>query len=127
MIRSLLLASCLILVAGEVLAQAPAPSTSTAAPAATSTPAAPAPLTGDLVRGKELTYTCQGCHGVTGYRNAYPNYHVPFIGGQAPQYLINALTEYQKGTRTHPTMQAQARSFSAQDIADIAAYISSLK
>jgi len=131
MIRSLLLASCLILVAGEVLAQAPAPSTSTAAPAtATTTPAAapaPAPLTGDLTRGKELTYTCQGCHGVTGYRNAYPNYHVPRIGGQAPQYIINALTEYKQGTRMHPTMQVQARSFSAQDIADIAAYISSLK
>jgi cytochrome c553 len=129
MIRSLLLASCLILVSGEVLAQAPAPSTSTAAPATatTATPAAPAPLTGDLARGKELTYTCQGCHGVTGYRNAYPNFHVPRIGGQAPQYLINALTEYQQGTRMHPTMQAQARSFSAQDIADIAAYLSSLK
>ncbi len=129
MIRSLLLASCLLLVAGEVLAQAPAPSTSTAAPATatTTTPAVPATLTGDLARGKELTYTCQGCHGVTGYRNAYPNFHVPRIGGQAPQYLINALTEYQQGTRMHPTMQAQARSFSAQDIADIAAYISSLK
>jgi cytochrome c553 len=129
MIRSLLLASCLILVAGEAFAQAPAPSTSTAAPATatTPTPAAPAALTGDLARGKELTYTCQGCHGVTGYRNAYPNFHVPRIGGQAPQYLINALTEYQQGTRKHPTMQAQARSFSAQDIADIAAYISSLK
>ena len=129
MIRSLLLASCLILVTGEVLAQDPAPSTSTAAPATatTATPAAPAALTGDLARGKELTYTCQGCHGVTGYRNAYPNFHVPRIGGQAPQYLNNALTEYQQGTRMHPTMQAQARSFSAQDIADIAAYISSLK
>ena len=129
MIRPLLLASCLILVAGEVLAQAPAPSTSTTAAATgpTATPAPPATLTGDLARGKELTYTCQGCHGVTGYRNAYPNYHVPRIGGQAPQYLINALTEYQQGTRMHPTMQAQARSFSAQDIADIAAYISSLK
>jgi cytochrome c553 len=130
MIRSLLLASCLILVAGEALAQAPAPSTSTAAPATatTTSPAAtPAPLTGDLARGKELTYTCQGCHGVTGYRNAYPNYHVPRIGGQAPQYIINALTEYKQGTRMHPTMQVQARSFSEQDIADIAAYISSLK
>jgi cytochrome c553 len=130
MIRPLLLASCLLLIAGEVLAQAPAPSSSTTAPATATTAApaaAPAPLTGDMARGKELTYTCQGCHGVTGYRNAYPNYHVPRIGGQTPQYLINALTEYKQGTRMHPTMQVQARSFSAQDIADIAAYISSLK
>ena len=49
------------------------------------------------------------------------------IGGQAAPYLVNALTEYQQGNRKHPTMQAQAESFSAQDIADIAAYLSSLK
>ena len=128
MIRSLLLVSCLTL-AGTALAQTPPAATSTAAPAAASTPAAanPAKPVGNAQRGKELTYTCQGCHGVTGYKNAYPNYHVPKIGGQAPQYLINALTEYQQGKRKHPTMQAQASSFSAQDIADIAAYISSLK
>ena len=72
-------------------------------------------------RGKQLTYTCQGCHGITGYKNAYPSYHVPKIGGQSAQYLLNALTEYKKGTRKHPTMQAQAQSFSDQDIADIAA------
>ena len=129
MIRPLLLASCLTLAAGNALAQAPAPTSAPATPAA-SIPAAaatPAKLIGDATRGKQLTYTCQGCHGVTGYRNAYPNYHVPKIGGQAPQYLINALTEYQQGKRKHPTMQAQAESFSAQDIADIAAFISGLK
>ena len=38
-----------------------------------------------------------------------------------------ALTEYRQGKRKHPTMQAQAESFSVQDIADIAAYLSSLK
>src|SRR3546814_7024863 len=67
------------------------------------------------------------CHGVVGYKNAYPNYHVPLIGGQSATYLVNALNEYQKGTRKHPTMQAQAMSFSEQDIADIAAYLSELK
>ena len=133
MIRSLFLVSCLAL-AGTAVAQeqaAPAPATpesgaaapEAAAPAA-ATPAAP---TGDAARGRQLTYTCQGCHGVTGYKNAYPNYHVPKIGGQAAPYLVNALTEYKEGNRKHPTMQAQAESFSAQDIADIAAYLSSLK
>ena len=127
MIRPLLLVSCLTL-AGTALAQTPPAATSSAAPApATTTSAAPAALTGSAERGKELTYTCQGCHGVTGYKNAYPNYHVPKIGGQAPQYIVNALTEYKEGKRKHPTMQAQAQTFSAQDIADIAAYISSLK
>ncbi len=85
------------------------------------------PITGSAGNGKQLTYTCQGCHGVTGYKNAYPSYQVPKITGQSAEYLTNALTEYKKGTRKHPTMQAQAQSFSAQDIADIAAYLSSLK
>jgi cytochrome c553 len=80
--------------------------------------------TGDATRGKPLTYTCQGCHGITGYKNAYPNYHVPRIGGQSAQYLANALHEYRAGKRKHPTMQAQAQSFSEQDIADLAAYLS---
>lgn len=84
-------------------------------------------VVGDAESGRMLTYTCQGCHGVVGYKNAYPNYHVPKIGGQSTQYLVNALTAYQQGTRQHPTMQAQAESFSEQDIADIAAFLSSLK
>ena len=74
-----------------------------------------------------MAYTCQGCHGVTGYKNAYPSYHVPKIGGQSAEYLAQALTEYQKGGRKHPTMQAQSQSFSDQDIADLSAYLSSLK
>ena len=135
MIRSLFLASCLAM-AGTAAAQeqaapvsdaAPAAAQQAAAPAATAPAAAPAAPAGDAARGRQLTYTCQGCHGVTGYKNAYPNYHVPKIGGQAAPYLVNALTEYQQGNRKHPTMQAQAESFSAQDIADIAAYLSSLK
>jgi cytochrome c553 len=88
--------------------------------------AAPAAPVGDAARGKPLTYTCQGCHGITGYKNAYPNYHVPRIGGQSAQYLTNALMEYRAGKRKHPTMQAQAQSFSEQDIADIAAYLSGI-
>ncbi len=81
---------------------------------------------GDPVEGKKLVYTCTGCHGIAGYKNAYPNYHVPKLGGQNEQYIINALNEYKKGERAHPTMRAQAESFSAQDIANIAAYLSSV-
>ena len=129
MIRSLFLVSCLAM-AGTAAAQeqaAPAaPATPPQATAPAAAAAAPAAPTGDAARGRELTYTCQGCHGVTGYKNAYPNYHVPKIGGQAAPYLVNALTEYQQGNRRHPTMQAQAESFSAQDIADIAAYLSTV-
>lgn len=120
MTRPLPIAACLttLLFAFPSFAQTPAPAAQ---------PVAGAMLQGDAKRGEPLTYTCHGCHGITGYKNAYPNYHVPRIGGQSSQYLVNALTEYRKGTRKHPTMQAQAQSFSEQDIADIAAYLSGLK
>jgi cytochrome c553 len=128
MMRPLSIAASLamLLVASAVTAQdSPAPA---AAPAATAAAAAPAaPSAGDATRGKSLTYTCRGCHGLTGYKNAYPSYHVPKIGGQSETYLRNALAEYRTGKRKHPTMQAQAESFSEQDIADIAAYLSSIK
>jgi cytochrome c553 len=81
---------------------------------------------GDKAAGKTLVYTCAGCHGVPGYENAYPNYRVPRIAGQNEQYLITALHEYKSGDRKHPTMNAQAQSLSDQDIADIAAYLSSI-
>src|SRR3546814_5786389 len=83
------------------------PATSESAPV----PVAPAPVapTGSAERGKQLTFTFQGRHGVVGYKNAYPNYHVPLIGGQSATYLVNALNEYQNGTRKHPTIQAQDR------------------
>nr|WP_295382266.1 cytochrome c [Pseudoxanthomonas sp.] len=135
--RPLPLAACLALAAALPMAltaqtptseaaPAPAPAEAAAAPAPAAAPAA-APITGNADKGRTLTYTCQGCHGITGYKNAYPNYHVPRIGGQSAEYLINALTEYKKGARKHPTMQAQSESFSDQDIADIAAFLSTVK
>ena len=124
----------LILAASAVTAQdaaAPATDTAASAPVAAAAPAPAAPVaaatSGDATRGKGLTYTCRGCHGVTGYKNAYPSYHVPKLGGQSEVYLRNALLEYRGAKRKHPTMQAQAESFSEQDIADIAAYLSSIK
>ncbi|KFN44475.1 c-type cytochrome [Arenimonas oryziterrae] len=98
----------------------------TAACLALALAAAPAFAKGDIKKGKQLAYTCTGCHGIAEYKNAYPSYRVPKIGGQNEQYLVAALTGYKKGERNHPTMQAQASSFSDQDIADIAAYLSSL-
>jgi len=96
-----------------------------ALPAAAQTPPpplAPLTLTGDPARGEALAYTCGGCHGIPGYQNAYPSYDVPKLGGQNADYLEVALQGYRRGTRPHPTMQAQASEMSDQDIADIAAY-----
>jgi cytochrome c553 len=88
--------------------------------------AQPAVAAGDATRGARLGYTCLGCHGIDGYRNAYPSYRVPKLGGQKANYLINALTGYRDGMRAHPTMQAQASSLSDQEIEDVAAYLSGL-
>ena len=87
----------------------------------------PAFAKGDAKTGKQLAYTCSGCHGIDQYKNAYPSYRVPKIAGQNEQYLVAALTGYKKGERNHATMKAHAEGFSDQDIADIAAYLSSLK
>ena len=95
--------------------------TATAVPPA---PAAPV-LVGNAEEGRLRVYTCTGCHGIAGYRNVYPTYHVPKIHGQNESYLVSALSSYRAGKRKHPTMQAQGESLSDQDIADIAAYLSS--
>lgn len=79
-------------------------------------------LQGDPRRGKALSYTCLGCHGIDGYKNAYPMYSVPKLEGQNPQYLDAALHGYREGDRAHLTMHAQASTLSDQDMADIAAY-----
>ena len=81
---------------------------------------------GDPEAGKELGYTCLGCHGIEGYRNAYPSYRVPKLGGQKAGYLEIALKGYRAGTRHHPTMAAQASSLTDQEISDVAAYLASL-
>jgi len=122
--RPSLFAALALLFSPVIAAQEPEPA-QTPAPVADNIPAAAS--VGDPARGQQLAYTCQGCHGVTGYRNAYPNYRVPLIGGQSATYLMNALNGYRAGTRSHPTMQAQARSFSDQDIADLTAFLSGVR
>jgi cytochrome c553 len=86
----------------------------------------PALAEGDAEAGKELGYTCLGCHGIEGYRNAYPSYRVPKLGGQKAGYIETALMGYRAGTRKHPTMAAQATSLTDQEIADVAAYLATL-
>jgi cytochrome c553 len=69
---------------------------------------------------------CIGCHGIPGYRTAYPEvYQVPMLGGQNAAYIDNALHAYKKGDRHFETMHAIATTLTDQDIADIAAYYAS--
>jgi cytochrome c553 len=90
--------------------------------ASTTVPAQDQPLQGDAKHGKAISYTCLGCHGIEGSKNAYPMYSVPKLVGQHPEYLAAALQAYRSGDRSHITMHDQASTLSDQDIADIAAY-----
>lgn len=78
---------------------------------------------GNPQSGKTKAYTCTGCHGIPGYKNTYPTYHVPRLGGQNPVYIKAALTAYRSGERDHGTMALQAESLSATDIDDIATWL----
>lgn len=78
---------------------------------------------GDAARGKQLAYTCLGCHAIQDYKNVYPTYSVPMLHGQNAAYIVAALQGYRSGERSHATMHAHAASLSEQDIEDIAAYI----
>ncbi len=82
---------------------------------------------GDPDAGAQKAETCMGCHGVPHYVNTYPTYHVPRLGGQHEAYIVAALKAYKEKQRSHETMHANAASLSDEDIADIAAYLSSIK
>lgn len=78
---------------------------------------------GDAARAQGKISACNGCHGIVGYRTAFPEvFHVPRIGGQNPGYIIKALEAYKSGERNHPSMRGIAASLTPEDMADLAAY-----
>lgn len=88
--------------------------------------ATPLHAAGDPKAGHLKNSMCAGCHGIPGWRTAYPEvYSVPKLGGQHPDYIIAAMKAYQSGERNHPSMKGIAGSLSAQDIEDLAAYYAS--
>ena len=88
--------------------------------------AAPAdkPVVGDakLAHDQKIAM-CIGCHGIPGYKTAFPDvYHVPKIAGQQQAYIVAALKAYKTGERSHPSMRGISASLNEQDMADLAAY-----
>src|SRR5919204_2068562 len=66
---------------------------------------------------------CIGCHGIPGYKTAFPDvYHVPKIAGQQPGYIVAALKAYKSGARSHPSMRGIAASLSEEDMKQLAEY-----
>jgi len=66
---------------------------------------------------------CIGCHGIPGYKTAFPEtYHVPKIAGQQPGYIIAALKAYKSGERSHPSMRGIAASLNEDQMKALADY-----
>lgn len=82
---------------------------------------------GDAEEGKNKFHSCVGCHGIPGYTNAAPNYHVPTIGGQHAPYIVAALKSYASGNRPHGSMNGNATPMSEDDMQNLAAYITAFK
>lgn len=86
----------------------------------------PVQAAGDPKAGQLKTSMCAGCHGIPGWRTAYPSvYSVPKLGGQHADYIVAALKAYKTGERSHPSMVGIAGSLSDQDMEDLAAYYAS--
>lgn len=80
-------------------------------------------LASDIKAGKAKASACFGCHGTQGI-STMPNY--PNLAGQKEQYLISSINNYRTGGRNDPTMKAMVASLSDDDVANIAAFFSSL-
>ncbi len=79
---------------------------------------------GDVEKGKAKAASCASCHGADG-KSKNPTY--PNLAGQQQMYLINALKAYKSGDRKAPMMATWVQTLSDEDMANLAAYFSSLK
>jgi cytochrome c553 len=64
--------------------------------------------------------SCAACHGPEGNKPVTPE--TPRLAGQQYDYLLQALTEYRKGTRDNAVMSAMAKPLTEKDIRDLAQY-----
>lgn len=83
---------------------------------------------GNIEAGKTKATPCEACHekkdGGPPLDTTYPR-----LAGQYADYLTHALEQYRSGERKNPIMNAMVRDqlkLTPQDIADLAAYYSSL-
>ncbi len=81
---------------------------------------------GDAAAGKAKSGVCSACHGADGIA-MIPGY--PNLKGQNAQYIMSSIKAYKNKERNGglaAVMQAQASLLSDDDIANLAAYYSSL-
>ncbi|MDH3632620.1 MAG: cytochrome c [Gammaproteobacteria bacterium] len=84
---------------------------------------AAAVFAGDAAAGKSKSATCAACHGPNGIS---PNDMWPNLAGQKAGYLVAQMKAFRDGQRANPMMAPMAAPLSDDDIANLAAYYSSL-
>lgn len=79
--------------------------------------------TGDPKAGEKSAAACGGCHGSKGQSQ---NGQVPNLAAQQESYLINQLNAFKSASRANPMMLSMAANLNEADMANLAAYFSSL-
>lgn len=79
---------------------------------------------GDAKAGEAKAGMCAGCHGANGISFA-PD--IPNLAGQKEAYIAKAIAYYKSGERKNPMMASMVGGLTETDMADLAAYFSSLK
>jgi cytochrome c553 len=74
---------------------------------------------GNAEAGKAKAAMCGACHGADG-NSAAPNF--PKLAGQGERYLVKQMNDIKNGDRAVLEMTGLLNAFTAQDIADVAAY-----
>lgn len=78
---------------------------------------------GDAAAGKTKSNQCASCHGTSG-KGGGPN---PALAGIDNAKFATAIADFKSGKRKNPMMEMMAKKLSDADVADLAAYYSSLK
>ena len=86
-------------------------------------PAGNAHAAGDAVAGKAASSSCAMCHGANGEGTKMGGK----LAGMKEAVFIQAMNDYKSGKRESPMMKSQTTQLSAADIANMAAYYTSLK
>lgn len=78
---------------------------------------------GDPAAGEQKAAACVACHGSKGQSK---NGQWPHLAAQQANYLISQLNAFKSGARANAMMQSMTANLSDADIANLAAYFSSL-
>ena len=81
-------------------------------------------LAADPAAGRTKATMCRACHGIDGVAKI-PT--APHIAGESTIYLQTQLKAFRSGKRVHEMMSVIAKQLSDDDIANLAAWYSSIK